>query len=271
MEKNYVFILLVISIFSSAQVSIATRDVINNEPHGNSILDVKSTVPAKAVLLPTVSQIANAADPDNDNNYRGAVVYDRKNGVVYEHDGTNWSSIYNYVVETRPQYFAHFSRSSDLLLSCTGGIIPLGCTDSGIFSLTNSGSSDFQGSSINLSLSGNVVTINETGLYRITYRSYATFNGLNTNEIQLRLQKNSIASPSTFTTIDYKSFTSANDNLGYDPVFNGSIVLEVSAGEKIRLEGYMSSNLSPFINSSARFQNSNGNGIGELIVEKIIL
>lgn len=271
MKKNYFISLFIFGTLLHAQIGIAPNPT-DNQPHPNSILDVKSSIPPKAVLLPGVSQITDAADPDNDNNYRGAVAYSKNNATIYEHDGTNWSSIYNYVVEVRPQYFAHFSRSSNLNLSCNGGFLPpYGCTASGILSLTNSGSIDFQGSSVNLSLTSNVVTVNETGLYRITYRSYATFNGLNTDEIQLRLQKSTIASPTVFSTIDSKSFTSDNDNLGYSPVFNGSIVVQVNAGEKFRLQGFMQSGFSPLVNSSTSFQNNNTYGTGELIFEKIVL
>jgi hypothetical protein len=272
MKKHYFISLLFLfeSLFY-AQISIAPNPA-NHEPHQNSILDVKSSTPAKAVLLPVVSQISNAADPDNDNNFRGAIVYSKNNGTIYEHDGTNWSSIYNYIVDVKPQYFAHFSRPSNLNLSCNGGLLPpYGCTATGIIPLVNNGSSDFQGSSINLSLASNVVTVNETGLYRVTYRSYATFNGLNTDEIQLRLQKAMTATPTVFSTIDYKSFTSDNDNLGYSPVFNGSIVLQVNAGEKFRLQGFMQSGFSPLINSSTSFQNNNTYGTGELIFEKVVL
>ncbi|MDQ0593901.1 hypothetical protein QFZ37_002270 [Chryseobacterium ginsenosidimutans] len=272
MKKHYFFIsLLVYGASLHAQIAIAPNPS-DHEPHQNSILDVKSSTPSKAVLFPVVSQITDAADPDNDNGYRGAIAYSKNNAVIYEHDGTNWSSIYNYVVEVKPQYFAHFSRSSNLNLSCNGGFLPpYGCTATGIIPLTNSGGSDFQGSSTNLSLASNVVTVNETGLYRVTYRSYATFNGLNTDEIQLRLQKSLIATPTVFSTIDSKSFTSDNDNLGYSPVFNGSIVIQVNAGEKFRLQGFMQSGFSPLINSSTSFQNNSTYGIGELIFEKIVL
>lgn len=271
MRKQYFISLFLFESLLHAQIGIAPNPA-DHEPHQNSILDVKSSTPSKAVLLPVVSQITNAADPDNDNNFRGAVAYSKDNGTIDEHDGTNWSSIYNYVVEVRPQYFAHFSRSSNLSLSCNGGfLLPYGCTASGIVPLVNNGSSDFQGSSINLSLASNVVTVNETGLYRLTYRSYATFNGLNTDEIQLRLQKSAIITPTVFTTIDSKSFTSDNDNLGYSPVFNGSIVIQVVAGEKFRLQGFMQSGFSPLVNSSTTFQNNNTYGIGELIFEKIVL
>jgi hypothetical protein len=271
MKKHYFISLLLFESLFYAQIGIAPNPA-DHEPHQNSILDVKSSTPSKAVLLPVVSQISNAADPDNDNNFRGAVAYSKDNGTIYEHDGTNWSSIYNYVVDIRPQYFAHFSRSSNLSLSCNGGFLPpYGCTASGIVPLVNNGSSDFQGSSINLSLASNVVTVNETGLYRITYRSYATFNGLNTDEIQLRLQKAMAATPTVFSTVDSKSFTSDNDNLGYSPVFNGSIVLQVNAGEKFRLQGFMQSGFSPLVNSSTSFQNNNTYGTGELIFEKIVL
>ncbi len=271
MKKHYFISLLFWGALSNAQIAIAPNPA-DHEPHQQSILDVKSPIPPKAVLLPVVSQITDAADPDNDNSYRGAIAYSKNNAVIYEHDGTNWSSIYNYVVEVRPQYFAHFSRSSNLNLSCNGGFLPpYGCTASGIIPLTNAGSSDFLGSSINLSLASNIVTVNETGLYRITYRSYATFNGLNTDEIQLRLQKAAVATPTVFSTIDFKSFTSDNDNLGYSPVFNGSIVIQVYAGEKFRLQGFMQSGFSPLINSSTTFQNNNTYGTGELIFEKIVL
>ncbi|WP_131701433.1 hypothetical protein [Chryseobacterium sp. FH2] len=271
MKKHYFISLVMYGALWHAQIAIAPNPS-DHDPHQNSILDVKSTTPSKAVLLPVVSQIIDAADPDNDNNYRGAIAYSKNNATIYEHDGTNWSSIYNYVVEVRPQYFAHFSRSTNLNLSCNGGFLPpYGCSASGIISLTNAGSSDFQGSSMNLSLASNVVTVNETGLYRITYRSYATFNGLNTNEIQLRLQKAAVATPTVFSTIDSKSFTSANDNLGYSPVFNGSIVIQVNAGEKFRLQGFMQSGFSPLVNSSTSFQNNNTYGAGELIFEKIVL
>ncbi|GAA5091850.1 hypothetical protein GCM10023210_19980 [Chryseobacterium ginsengisoli] len=271
MKKHYFISLFILGNLYNAQIGIAPNPA-DHEPHQNSILDVKSSTPSKTVLLPVVSQITNAADPDNDNNYRGAIAYSKNNATIYEHDGTNWSSIYNYVVEVRPQYFAHFSRSSNLSLSCNGGLLPpYGCTSSGTISLVNNGSSDFLGSSINLSLASNVVTVNETGLYRITYRSYATFNGLNTDEIQLRLQKAAVATPTVFSTIDSKSFTSDNDNLGYSPVFNGSIVVQVSAGEKFRLQGFMQSGFSPLINSSTSFQNNNTYGTGELIFEKIVL
>jgi hypothetical protein len=271
MKKNYFISLFIFGTLLHAQIGIAPNPA-DSQPHQNSILDVKSSTPSKAVLLPVVSQITAAADPDNDNNYRGAIAYSKNNATIYEHDGTNWSSIYDYVVAVRPQYFAHFSRPSNLVLSCNGGVLPpYGCTASGIIALTNSGSTDFQGSSVNLSLASNIVTVNATGLYRITYRSYATFNGLNTDEIQLRLQKSTIANPTTFSTIDYKSFTSDNDNLGYSPVFNGSIVLQVTAGEKFRLQGFMQSGFSPLVNSSTSFQNNNTYGTGELIFEKIVL
>lgn len=271
MKKHYFISLFILGNLYNAQIGIAPNPA-DHEPHQNSILDVKSSTPSKAVLLPVVSQITNAADPDNDNNYKGAIAYSKNNATIYEHDGTNWSSIYNYVVEIRPQYFAHFSRSANLNLSCNGGLLPpYGCTASGTISLVNNGSSDFLGSSINLSLASNVVTVNETGLYRITYRSYATFNGLNTDEIQLRLQKAAVATPTVFSTIDSKSFTSDNDNLGYSPVFNGSIVVQVSTGEKFRLQGFMQSGFSPLINSSTSFQNNNTYGTGELIFEKIVL
>lgn len=271
MKKHYFISLFVLGTLCHAQIAIAPNPA-DPEPHQNSILDVKSPTPSKAVLIPVVSQITNAADPDNDNNFRGAVAYSKDNGTIYEHDGTNWSSIYNYVVDVRPQYFAHFSRSANLGLSCNGGFLPpYGCTASGTVQLANNGSVDFQGSSINLSLASNVVTVNETALYRITYRAYATFNGLNTDEVQLRLQKAAVATPTAFSTIDYKSFTSDNDNLGYSPVFNGSIVLQVNAGEKFRLQGFMQSGFSPLVNSSTSFQNNNTYGTGELIFEKIVL
>jgi hypothetical protein len=271
MKKYYFISLLLFESLWYAQIAIAPNPA-DHEPHQNSILDVKSSTPSKAVLLPVVSEITNAADPDNDNSFRGAIAYSKGNSTMYEHDGTNWSSIYNYVVDLRPQYFSHFSRSSNLNLSCSGGLLPpYGCTASGIIPLISTGSSDFQGSSINLSLASNVVTVNETGLYRVTYRSYATFNGLNTDEIQLRLQKTAVATPTVFSTIDSKSFTSDNENLGYSPVFNGSIVVQVNVGEKFRLEGFMQSGFSPLINSSTSFQNNNTYGTGELIFEKIIL
>jgi hypothetical protein len=271
MKKHYFISLFMYGAFWQAQIAIAP-DPSDHEPHKNSILDVKSSTPSKAVLLPVVSQITDAADPDNDNNYRGAVAYSKTNATVYEHDGTNWSGIYNYVVDIRPQYLAHFSRSSNLNLSCNGGFLPpYGCTATGIIPLVSNGSLDFQGSFIHLSLASNVVTVNETGVYRITYRSYATFNGLNTDEIQLRLQKSAVATPTVFSTIDSKSFTSDNDNLGYSPVFNGSIVLQVNAGEKFRLQGFMQSGFSPLVNSSTSFQNNNTYGTGELIFEKIVL
>lgn len=271
MGKTFFISLFTFGTLLQAQISIAPN-IANNQPHQNSIVDVKSSIPSKAVLLPVVTQIAMAADPDNDNSYRGAVAYSQNNATIYEHDGTNWSSIYNDVVEVRPQYFAHFSRPSNLNLSCNSGILPpYGCMASGVIPLSNSGSVDFQGTSIDLSLASNVVTVNKTGLYRITYRSYATFNGLNTDRIELRLQKSTIAAPTIFSTIDYKYFTSANDNLGYSPVFNGSIVVQVNAGEKFRLQGFMQSGFSPLINSATTFQNNNIYGTGELIFEKIVL
>lgn len=271
MKKIYIILLCLFEIGVYAQVNIS-KNPADYQPHPDAILEVKSTSPATAVLLPTVPQISSAADPDGDEVFKGAIVYSKNNASIYEHDGTNWRSVFDYVVETKPQYLAHFSRPSNLKLECTGGWLPpYGCTDDDILPLSNSGPSDFMGSQIHLSIASNIITVNETGLYRITYRSYASFDGLNTDEIQLRLQKANAAAPGTFATIDYKSFVDANDDLGYSPVFNGSIVTQVNAGDRFRLQGFMRSGLSPFITSSTTFQNSNGYGVGEVIFEKILL
>ncbi|MCT2562416.1 hypothetical protein [Chryseobacterium herbae] len=271
MKKMYYVLLFSSGLSTYAQVGISNNPA-DQQPHPNAILDVKSTTPAKAVMLPTVTQIGNAADPDGDEAFKGAIIYNKGNGSIYEHDGTNWRSVYQYTAELQPQYLAHFSRPSDLNLSCSSGILPpYGCSADGIIPLTGTGPSDFIGNLIKLSIASNIVTVNEAGTYRITYRSYAVFQGLNTDLIQLRLQKANSAAPNNFTTIDYKEFTDTNDGLDYNPVFNGSIVLQASAGDKFRLQGYMESGLSPIITSSTVFQNRSTYGTGEFIFEKVIL
>ncbi|EJL75825.1 hypothetical protein [Chryseobacterium populi] len=270
MKKLYNVLLCITGIGIYAQIGIS-RDPSNHQPHPDAILDVKSTVPASAVLLPRVPQINSATDPDNDEGFKGAIVYSRNNASIYEHDGTNWQSVYDYVVETKPQYLAHFSRTVSFALpACTS---LLGCSDNrAVIPLISNGTSDFTGSLMNLSLASNVVTVNAVGLYRITYRSNAAFGGFNTQVIRLRLQKASAATPTTFTTLDEQSFTNDNDNLGYTTVFNGSIVTQLNAGDKIRLEGSMQAGVSFPVSSTATFQNSSGsNGITELIFEKIVL
>lgn len=267
MRKNVLSILLcLLGSVAYAQVGIS-KDRSNNQPHPNAILDVKSTIPATAVLLPSVSQISNAVNPNGDDAFKGALVYNKSNASVYEHDGTNWQSVYNYITETKSQYLAHFSRPSNLSLTCNNLI--LGCSADGIMSLTGSGLSDFKGNLINVSAASNVLTVNETGVYRIIYRSYASISGQNI-EAQLRLQKANAATPTVFTTVDSQSFTSTNANLGYTPVFNGSIVLYANTGDQFRLQGFVNSGIG-LSNPSVTFQNNTANGIGEVIFEKIVL
>jgi|GEM_PF-2120287 len=273
MKKTHFMLFCMLTVSGYAQVSISTNPS-DHEPHPNAILDVKSTVPAKAVLLPSVSQISNAANPVGDNTFKGALVYNKNNASVYEHDGTRWKSTYDYVVETKPQYFAHFSRPSNVTLSCTIPFLGTGCTVSNvIIPISNSGSSDFQGTNINLSLASNIITVNEAALYRITYRSFAAL-ATASSDLKLKLQKANAATPTTFADIDSQSFTSDNARLGYNPVFNGSIVIQLNAGDKISLSGYMQySPLIPLpgLTASATFQNNGTNGTGELVFEKVIL
>jgi len=270
MKKIYVVSLCILGIEMHTQIGIS-RNPNDHQPHSNAMLDVKSTSPPSAVLLPRVSQISNAADPDNDEAFKGAVVYSKNNASIYEHDGSNWKSVYDYVVVTKPEYLAHFSRSVSFALpDCNSA---LGCSDNkAVIPLVSNGNSDFMGSLINLSLASNVVMINSAGLYRITYRSNAVFGGFNTQVIRLRLQRAISTSPAVFTTLDEQSFTNDNENLGYSTVFNGAIVTQLNMGDKIRLEGSMQAGISFPFSSSATFQNSSSsNGITELIFEKIVL
>lgn len=267
-KKHYILFCLVV-IKGYAQVAISTTPS-DHDPHPNAILDVKSTIPAKAVLLPSVSQISNAANPVGDDTFKGALVYSKSNASIYEHDGTRWRSTYDYVVETKPQYLAHFSMSNNTSITCNAlG----GCSIEGTIPLFSNGSSDFTGSLISLSLANNEITANEAGVYRITYRSNATFNGptpninSNVNEIQIKLQKASASAPGTFSTIDYQSFTSDNARLGYTPVFNGSIVTRLNVGDKIRLNAFMQSAITLFPTTVTAFFNNNP----EIIFEKVVL
>ncbi|MDR6465338.1 hypothetical protein [Chryseobacterium sediminis] len=274
MKKIHYILFCLMAMEGYAQVAISTNPS-DHEPHPNAILDVKSTVPAKAVLLTSVPQISDAANPVGDNTFKGALVYSKNNASVYEHDGTRWRSTYDYVVETKPQYLAHFSRPSNVALSCTIPFLGTNCTVSNILiPISNSGPSDFQGTNINLSLTSNIITVNETALYRITYRSYAVLGSNSPVEARLKLQKASAATPTTFADIDSQSFTSDNARLGYNPVFNGSIVIQLNAGDKISLSGYMQYSPTvpvPGLSSSATFQNNGSNGTGEIIFEKVIL
>jgi hypothetical protein len=257
-----------------SQVAISTNPS-DHDPHPNAILDVKSTTPAKAVLIPTVSQISSAANPVGDNTFKGALVYSKSNASVYEHDGTRWKSTYDYIVETKPQYLAHFSRPSNVALSCTVPFLGTNCTVSNIaIPISNSGGSDFQGTNINLSIASNIITVNEAALYRITYRCYAVLGSSTPVEVRLKLQKANAAAPAVFADIDSQSFTSDNARLGYNPVFNGSIVIQLNVGDKIALSGYMQYSPAvpvPGLSASATFQNNGTNGTGELVFEKVIL
>ncbi|ASK32291.1 hypothetical protein CEY12_20350 [Chryseobacterium sp. T16E-39] len=265
MKKNVLSILLMLlSSLVYSQVGIS-RTGANNQPNANAILDVKSTTPATAVLLPNVSQISIAANPNADDTFKGAIVYNKNNASIYEHDGNRWQSVYDYIVETKPQYLAHFSRPANLNLSC--GI--LGCTDTGIMSISNTGGSDFKGNLINVSVTSNVLTVNEQGVYRITYRSYAVVTGRDV-DVELRLQKANVATPTSFATIDSQSYTDTSRELGYTPVFNGSIVLFANSGDKFRLQGFINAGAS-ISSSSATFQNNNTYGTGEVTFEKIVL
>ncbi|MGI9583388.1 hypothetical protein ACR1PO_19490 [Chryseobacterium sp. RRHN12] len=273
MKKTHFILVCLLAVKGYAQISISTNSS-DHEPHPNAILDVKSTTPAKAVLLPSVPQISSAANPVGDDTFKGALVYSKSNASVYEHDGTRWKSTYDYIVETKPQYLAHFSRPSNVTLSCTIPFLGTGCTVSDIvIPISSSGASDFQGANINLSLASNIITVNEAALYRITYRSYAVLGSAPT-EVRLKLQKANATTPTVFADIDSQSFTSDNASLGYNPVFNGSIVTQLNVGDKIRLAGYMQYFPAvpfPGISISSTFQNNGMNGTGELVFEKVIL
>ncbi|BAP30474.1 uncharacterized protein CHSO_1437 [Chryseobacterium sp. StRB126] len=273
MKKKHYLLFCLLAIKGYTQVAISTNPS-DHDPHPNAILDVKSTTPAKAVLLPSVSQISNAVNPVGDNTFNGALVYSKNNASIYEHDGTRWRSTYDYVVETKPQYLAHFSAPNTMpAISCTA-YIPLSCNTEVVLPLVNTNSADFTGNLINLSLSNNTITINETGLYRVTYRANAIFDGVNpsntnplVSDLQMRLQKANAATPTAFSVIDYQS--SPNDT-AYNPVFNGSIVLKMNVGDKIRLTGYIQSNTNGIqvfgMNVSAHIQNN-----AEVVFEKIVL
>ncbi|WP_223558964.1 hypothetical protein [Chryseobacterium lathyri] len=274
MKKTHYILFCLLAIEGYGQVAVS-NDPTDHEPHPNAILDVKSTVPAKAVLIPSVSQISNAANPSGDSTFKGALLYSKNNASVYEHDGTQWKSTYDYIVETKPQYLAHFSRPSNVTLSCTIPFLGTNCTVPNIaIPISNSGGSNFQGTNINLSLTSNIITVNEVALYRITYRSYAVLGSSAPVEVRLKLQKANAATPTVFTDIDSQSFTSDNARLGYNPVFNGSIVILLNTGDKISLSGYMQYSPTvpvPGLSASATFQNNGTNGTGELIFEKVIL
>jgi len=252
-----------------AQISISTNPN-DYVPHPNSILDVKSTQPAKAVLLPRVAQISDAINPSGDEAFKGALVYSKENASVYEHNGTKWVSTYESLIEAKSQNLAHFSNTTSLKLACNSYV---GCTiENLVLPLGNSDSSDFLGAGVNLSLNSNVITINEAAVYRIAYKSYANLEGV-VLKILLKLQRATATAPNNFNDIESQVVTKDAIDLGYAAVFNGSTVIRLEVGDRIRLAGFMRGGATVFSGpvSSATFGYSNANGKGELIFEKIIL
>jgi hypothetical protein len=235
-------------------------------PHANSALHV-ITLNNSSILLPSVDNITNAIDPENDSSFEGAVIYENKTGSIYEHDGTKWSSVYNFELNIKPEYIAHFTRTN-YTISCTSF---LGCNTTGILPWVSNGDYDFKGSNIQVSLNGtNNIQIDEGGIYRVSYRTYARRSGGNTEEILSYLQ-HSTDSGSNWYNIHETSYHKDEDNDGFKPILQGTIIMYLNQNDLLRVQVGMNAGAATNRIHNAHFEDKSAYGIGEFILEKIIL
>jgi hypothetical protein len=90
-----------------------------SEPHEMALLQIDAKGDHKALLLPLISDNTRNHNrkentlTDVDNEFRGAIIYDKRTGMVQEHDGENWISSQTKVKEMRAGNIAYYRLADD--------------------------------------------------------------------------------------------------------------------------------------------------------------
>ncbi|NML71976.1 hypothetical protein HHL23_19555 [Chryseobacterium sp. RP-3-3] len=304
MKITYFLLALVFCFIKvSAQVGIAKTP--GFEPDTRALLHVKQDNNAArmprantAVVLPT------SAVGTTGNGTQGSIIFNRETGSIVQNDGTVWKISDPIVTSLKNNKMARFIRSAVVTADC--GTCGLGCGGVNRLCPQAGGSMDvpftssspsYNDISADVSLASatsNIINIKTRGLYKISFKSGAIdvktpalCVGVTINLYsKVDLETSTAAAPATWRPITNNTTSSTSGALSLGSLTPGAIDVGQSlvltyigsfeAGDNLRLRFYGNQNIGTGIctgiiggNVLSFSMNTTGNGVSEIIVEKI--
>ncbi|KMQ62414.1 hypothetical protein ACM40_08975 [Chryseobacterium sp. BLS98] len=301
--KYFLLALIFCFIRVSAQVGIAKAP--GFQPDTRTLLHVKQD--DNAARMPrsnTASALPVSATGTTGNGTQSSVIFNRETGSIVQNDGTAWKISDPIVTALKNNKMARFIRSAVVTADC--GTCGLGC--GGVNRLCpqaggamdvpfTSASPSYNDISSDVSLASatsNVINIKTRGLYKISFKSGAI--DVNTPALcvgvtinlysKVDLETSTAAAPTTWRPITNNTSSSTSGALSLGSInptaidVGQSLVLtyigSFEAGDNLRLRFYGNQNIGTGVctgiiggNVMSFSMNTTGNGVSEIIVEKI--
>ncbi|MCW3159936.1 hypothetical protein [Chryseobacterium oryctis] len=301
--KIILLIFLTFGLKINAQVGIS-KDA-SFSPDSRTQLHVKQD--NNAARLPranTASVLPTSATGTTGSGTQGSIIYNRETGSIVENDGTTWKISDPIVSNLKNNKMARFIRSAVITADC--GTCGLGCGGVNRSCPTSGGAMDVTftspspalneiSSDVSLaSATSNVINIKTRGLYKISFKSGAIdvktpalCLGVTINLYsRVDLETSTSAAPTTWRPITNNSSSSTSGALSLSSISPNAIDVGQSlsftyigvfnAGDNLRLRFYGNQNISTGVctgliggNAMSFSMNTVGNGVSEIIVEKI--
>jgi hypothetical protein len=301
--KYFLLALIFCFIRVSAQVGIAKAP--GFQPDTRTLLHVKQD--DNAARMPrsnTASALPVSATGTTGNGTQSSVIFNRETGSIVQNDGTAWKISDPIVTALKNNKMARFIRSAVVTADC--GTCGLGC--GGVNRLCpqaggamdvpfTSASPSYNDISSDVSLASatsNVINIKTRGLYKISFKSGAIdvktpalCVGVTINLYsKVDLETSTAAAPTTWRPITNNTSSSTSGALSLGSInptaidVGQSLVLtyigSFEAGDNLRLRFYGNQNIGTGVctgiiggNVMSFSMNTTGNGVSEIIVEKI--
>lgn len=304
MKINYSLLTLIFLLIRvNAQVGIAKAP--NFQPDERTLLHVKQD--NSAARMPrsnTTAVLPASATGTTGNGTQSSIIFNRETGSIVQNDGTTWKISDPIVTTLKNNKMARFIRNAAITADC--GTCGLGC--GGVNRLCpqaggaidvpfTSASPSYNDILADVSLAAatsNIINIKTRGLYKISFKSGAIdvktpalCLGVAINLYsKIDLETSTAAAPSTWRPITNNSSSSTSGALSLGSLSPGAIDVGQSlvltyigsfeAGDNLRLRFYGNQNIGSGVctgiiggNVLSFSMNTTGNGVSEIIVEKI--
>lgn len=301
---NY-FLLVPILCFIGTNGQVGISKTPNFQPDERTLLHVKQD--NSAARMPrsnTTEALPVSAPGTTGNGTQGSIIFNRETGSIVQNDGTTWKISDPIALSLKSNKMARFIRSGAVTADCgtcgfsCGGVNRL-CPQSGgamdiPFTSVSPSYNDIAADVSLAAATSNVINIKTKGLYKISFKSGAIevktptvclLVNINLYS-KVDLETSTAAAPATWRPITNNSTSSTNGGLSLGNILGGAIDVGQSlvltyigsfeAGDNLRLKFYGNQNIGSGFCSSllganqlSFAMNTTGNGVSEIIIEKI--